>query len=222
MVIERSNSNRTAANNDDTRIVSVKCGLNHTAALSKSGHVYVWGKFCGGRDNGKAGKDDGSESNQEGPVVDAFFPHKFSIGGLDSGIKPKSIACSTHQTAVLMSDNSIWVNGIVKLGRGEVAYDFIRVVRPDKWSKRKVELFGGFHTIALVDSKEAYYVELLEPEESYDEQEETEKADGDLNLAKKWGNVEKVDFIGEDNIGTIKSIETGWKFGAVLVEEESL
>ena len=73
----------------------------------------------------------------EGQAVDAFWPHRMVCGRSDS--KVISIATASHQTAALMDDGSVWMNGIVKDGRGETVYDFVEVAGGEMWGGEEVE-----------------------------------------------------------------------------------
>ncbi|GMI37346.1 hypothetical protein TrCOL_g10063 [Triparma columacea] len=191
---------------EEVKVEGVECGMQHTAAITEDGEVYIWGKFQGGVDT----------QGSEGQAVDAFWPHRMVCGRSDS--KVISIATASHQTAALMDDGSVWMNGIVKDGRGETVYDFVEVAGGEMWGGEEVEIFGGFQVVAVVGGKEAWVLELRETGRGEGGDGEGGEEGGEIDEAARWGNVERADFLdGWEGEGKIVDLSMGWKFGQAIV-----
>ena len=206
-------------------IVEVECGLNHTAALSEGRRdVYVWGKLMGrpeGHFSGDTGDKEGRSDDKEGKATDAFLPHKFTFEA-----DVKAMKCSSHQTCVLLSDNTLWAKGVLKGGWGKTSYDFIKVAEFERG--REVELYGGHSCIAVEEGAKAYYVEMHYMEEGWEEEwnedwgEEEEPGRGAEEVVVN-PHFRSVDFLPEEGLGgKIVGVETGWRHGLVLVDDQGV
>jgi alpha-tubulin suppressor-like RCC1 family protein len=91
---------RSRLTGNDAKIRNISSGWNHSAAITDSNHVFVWGK------NALAGIDD----NNELKAVDA--PAPTPIEGLPSDMEVKDVACGSHHTSILMEDGSVYALGI--------------------------------------------------------------------------------------------------------------
>ena len=146
----------------------------------------------------------------------------------------KSLKCSSHQTSVLLSDNSMWSKGVLKEGWGRTEYDFVRVKQFEEADE--VDIYGGHSCVAVVAGKEAFYVELHHvdgAEEEVDEYYYDDDGDGDGDEAEEERGGEEeggevnphfrpVDFLPEEGLGgKIVGVETGWRHGVVLVDNDS-
>ena len=78
------------------RATKIDCGLNHSAALSSEGKLFLWGKFCSIVEN-----DEGSAYN------DQFVPRQVTV---ESPVI--DFACGQYHTTCLTADGSLWVLGM--------------------------------------------------------------------------------------------------------------
>ena len=91
---------RSKLTGDDARVRNISAGWNHSAAITKSNHVFVWGK------NALAEADD---TNVLKPVDS---PAPTAIEGLPSNLEIKDISCGSHHTSILMEDGSVYAMGV--------------------------------------------------------------------------------------------------------------
>eukprot|EP00550_Attheya_septentrionalis_P012273 CAMPEP_0198299258 /NCGR_PEP_ID=MMETSP1449-20131203/44051_1 /TAXON_ID=420275 /ORGANISM="Attheya septentrionalis, Strain CCMP2084" /LENGTH=497 /DNA_ID=CAMNT_0044000753 /DNA_START=53 /DNA_END=1543 /DNA_ORIENTATION=+ len=83
----------------DTRVVQVSAGWNHSAGLTKSNHVFVWGKNVAP-----------SEDLKKQPASDMDVP--LLVQGLPEGLKVMNLSCGSHHTAMLLEDGSVYAVGV--------------------------------------------------------------------------------------------------------------
>ncbi|GMH62580.1 hypothetical protein TrLO_g2993 [Triparma laevis f. longispina] len=194
---------------DDVEIEKVESGVNHCAAMERGRRVvWVWGKFMGPPEVPEVNEDTEDDDDDEVEVevdraTDAFLSQKFEFEA-----KVKEMKCGSHQTAVLLNDNSVWAKGILKNGGGLTEYEFVKVVQFE--NDRSVELHGGHQLVLVVDGKEAYYIELQAPEIEIDEEG---------NEIATNSSFMPVDFLPEGFDEQIVGVETGWRQGMVLVDD---
>ena len=182
----------------------VAAGFNHSAATFITGtEVCVWGKNM--------------SQTPQGKPRDVFLPLSFTLP------RPVvAVACSSHQTFVLLNDNSVHGHGIYKDGGGRVTTEFVEVWAP---GGETVELFGGHRATVVVGGREAWVLELdagdslevVEGEEGENEGEgEVEEDTGFVPHARR------AEWLPEGGLGeglAIRSVATGWDFGVAEIEE---
>lgn len=78
---------------------------------------------------------------------------------------------------------------------------------------RSVELHGGHQLVLVVDGKEAYYIELQAPEIEIDEEG---------NEIATTSSFRPVDFLPEGFDKQIVGVETGWRQGMVLIDDNAV
>lgn len=115
----------------------------------------------------------------------------------------------------------MWSKGVLKGGWGRTAYEFVKVEQFKEADE--VELYGGHSCVAVVNGKEAFYVELHHFDDAGEEL--INDFDGDIDIDEQEEalnpNFRPVDFLPEEGLrGKIVGVETGWRHGVVLVENE--
>jgi alpha-tubulin suppressor-like RCC1 family protein len=78
------------------RATKIGCGLNHSAAMSNEGKMFLWGKFCSIVEN-----DEGNAYN------DQFVPRQATLKS-----PVIDFACGQYHTTCLTADGSLWVMGM--------------------------------------------------------------------------------------------------------------
>lgn len=81
----------------DSNVKKISTGWNHSAVVTDSNHVFIWGKnvLRGGGDKN---------------ARDAFSPT--CVHGLPQTLKVIDVSCGSHHTAILMEDGSIYGTGL--------------------------------------------------------------------------------------------------------------
>jgi hypothetical protein len=123
------------------KVVSAKCGYNHTLCLDEDGSVYSWGY---GKD-GALGHD--NFENIPTPKKIEFFAK--------NNIKIKSIECGDYFTLALTEDGTVYTwghNNYGQLGLGRISQQ-LKVNKPTKidfGNKKVKQLFAGEDHCACV------------------------------------------------------------------------
>jgi alpha-tubulin suppressor-like RCC1 family protein len=136
---------------ENENIVSVACGSNHSAAVTKIGQVYMWGHSEYGQlDPGHSG---GRDRRHHGRYY--YQPREFVI---QSSPPIVSLSCTTHATVAIDVDGGVHAwgwnsHGVLGRGKGRVALGAQHIW---KLKDKKVKHIGAGHShvIALVESKE--------------------------------------------------------------------
>lgn len=84
---------------DDSTVLKIGAGWNHSVAVTKSNHAWIWGK------NVLIESSDG----QSPKAIDSLKP--VPIQGLPN-LAIVDISCGSHHTSALMEDGSVWATGI--------------------------------------------------------------------------------------------------------------
>eukprot|EP00565_Helicotheca_tamesis_P008726 CAMPEP_0185733984 /NCGR_PEP_ID=MMETSP1171-20130828/21059_1 /TAXON_ID=374046 /ORGANISM="Helicotheca tamensis, Strain CCMP826" /LENGTH=484 /DNA_ID=CAMNT_0028403853 /DNA_START=237 /DNA_END=1691 /DNA_ORIENTATION=+ len=92
---------RNVLTGEDAQVISMSAGMNHSAAVTKSNHAFVWGKNVS-----PPGPDDGKGK----PAVDSSSPRL--VEGLPSDLQIVAVTCASHHTAFLLEDGSVWGIGV--------------------------------------------------------------------------------------------------------------
>jgi len=104
---------------ENKNIISISCGSNHSAAVTKQGQVYMWGHSEYGQlDPGSAG---GRDRRHHGRYY--YTPRLFEIK--NSRLPIQSIACTTHATIAIdtQGQTHAWgwnSHGVLGRGKGRV------------------------------------------------------------------------------------------------------
>ncbi len=85
---------------NDAKIINISAGWNHSAAITGSNHVYVWGK------NALA------EIGDDGQLKAVDAPAPTPVEGLPNNLEIIDVSCGSHHTSILMEDGSVYAIGI--------------------------------------------------------------------------------------------------------------
>jgi alpha-tubulin suppressor-like RCC1 family protein len=131
-----------------SKIISARCGYNHTICLDEEGSVYSWGY---GKD-GALGHE--NFENISSPKKIDFF--------VKNNIKIKSIECGDYFTLALAEDGSVYTwghNNYGQLGLGKISQQ-LKVNKPTRvnlGNKKVKQLFAGEdHSACITEDGEGY------------------------------------------------------------------
>lgn len=97
-----------------SRVVHIACGASHSAALTESGKLFMWGL----NKNGQCGILGKAECILEPKLVEYG----------DNNIKPVSVACGRNHSAMLTSDGRLYAWGSTSYGRLGIANETRKMV----------------------------------------------------------------------------------------------
>ena len=135
----------------------MSAGWNHSAAITESNHVWVWGK------NAIAEIDDKDESVLK--AKDA--PAPTMVQGLPSGVGVKNVSCGSHHTAILMEDNSIYAIGISTDTVEPISQTAVQIIPPGILDTPIQQFTSHFDrtTIVAENGRQVLEVQLWSTEE---------------------------------------------------------
>ena len=87
----------TNLSDDDLTVRRIGAGWNHSAVVTKSNDVWIWGKNV-------------LINKSEDGAVDSLVP--VQIKGLPNNLEVIDISCGSHHTSILMEDGSVYARGI--------------------------------------------------------------------------------------------------------------
>jgi len=150
-------THRSLLTGNDARVKSMSAGWNHSAAITESNHVWVWGK------NAIAEIDDKDESVLK--AKDA--PAPTMVQGLPSGVGVKNVSCGSHHTAILMEDNSIYAIGISTDTVEPISQTAVQIIPPGILDTPIQQFTSHFDrtTIVAENGRQVLEVQLWSTEE---------------------------------------------------------
>jgi len=92
---------------NDSVVTRISAGWNHSAAVTKNNHVWIWGKNVLMDMDVVTNDSSGINSVK---AYDSLYPTH--IKGLPQHLSVVDISCGSHHTAILMEDGSVYATGI--------------------------------------------------------------------------------------------------------------
>jgi hypothetical protein len=106
--------------NSDAMVTNISAGWNHSAAITKSNHLWIWGKNVL------------IDPNASGPRIKAMDSIKpVNIKGLPVNLTILDVSCGSHHTSILMEDGSVYATGIATDTNDLIGGDFaVQIIQP--------------------------------------------------------------------------------------------
>jgi alpha-tubulin suppressor-like RCC1 family protein len=99
-IIDTDEKSRSRLCGSDAKVKKISAGWNHSAVITNSNHVFIWGKNMLTGGDGKGSKK----------PKDALIPT--CVEGLPQNMDIIDISCGSHHTAILMEDGSVYGTGL--------------------------------------------------------------------------------------------------------------